>query len=30
MRAQQTLKRGTPDWLKAQDIISSSPSGKKK
>ena len=30
MRAQQTLKRGSPDWLKAQDIISSSPSGKKK
>jgi len=30
MRAQKSLKRGEPDWLRAQDIISSSPSGKKK
>jgi len=28
MRAQQTLKRGEPGWLRAQDIINYAPSGK--
>ncbi|MER8389099.1 M48 family metalloprotease [Mesorhizobium sp. M0166] len=30
MRAQQTMKRGEPGWLRAQDIINYAPSGKKK
>ncbi len=30
MRAQKVLKTGSPDWIKAQDIISSSKTGKKK
>ncbi|UDL90950.1 M48 family metalloprotease [Mesorhizobium sp. PAMC28654] len=28
MRAQKTLKRGEPDWLRAQDIINYTPPGK--
>lgn len=28
MRAQQTMKRGEPGWLRAQDIINYAPSGK--
>ncbi|MER9063045.1 M48 family metalloprotease [Mesorhizobium sp. M0698] len=30
MRAQQSMKRGEPGWLRAQDIINYAPSGKKK
>ncbi|MER9133862.1 M48 family metalloprotease [Mesorhizobium sp. M0768] len=30
MRAQQSMRRGEPGWLRAQDIINYAPSGKKK